>query len=234
MIGQPKNYSNILERIFFSSFIVGLSCSIILGIMSPTIQDFFNNFSFTLKWKIGENVLPILLFLIPFIVALFSRIIKLHNIISNIFKIRENFDVKHILLPLVRGLNIKISSNVLLKVKENRYTLMRDVFYKYAPDVDKAVINSQFVASALDQWAWFWSFVEPAAILLIAASIAYFTISWQSSLFFLGVMLLFIFIALLIYPSCIRTAQIEVDDILSDSGRKAIIMGVFQNALYVQ
>jgi hypothetical protein len=231
MFGQPKNYSDMLERIFISSLIVGISCSVVLGIMSPTIQDFFNNFSFTLKWKIGENVLPILLFLIPSIVAILARICKLHNLISTILRIRENFDVKHILLPMVKGVNIEIDSNVQNILKKNRYTLMRDVFYKYAPDVDKAIINSQFVATALDQWSWFWSFVEPTVILLITAAIAYFIISWQSSLVFLGVLLLFILIATLIYPSCIKAAQIEVDDILNNNERKATVLGVFQNAL---
>lgn len=231
MFGQPKNYSDMLERIFISSLIVGISCSVVLGIMSPTIQDFFNNFSFTLKWKIGENVLPILLFLIPSIIAILARICKLHNLISTILRIRENFDVKHILLPMVKGVNIEIDSNVQNILKTNRYTLMRDVFYKYAPDVDKAIINSQFVATALDQWSWFWSFVEPTVILLITAAIAYFIISWQSSLVFLGILLLFILIATLIYPSCIKAAQIEVDDILNNNERKATVLGVFQNAL---
>lgn len=228
MIGQPKDYSEMLKRIFMSSLIVGLICTLSLAYKSPAIYKLIHLSSE--DWDLGPVALPIVAVAIPFIVAIIARMITLHNVISNIFKIRVKFDESQILLPLAKGVNQKIDPDFLKIIRNNHYELMRDTFYKYAPNVDKSVINSQFVATALDRWAWFWSFIEPTVILLLSAFIAWWQIGFKYSLLYFGVFIGFILVAIFIYPSCKRAAKYEVDDILNDIKRKTEIREAF-NAL---
>ena len=211
-----------------SSLIVGFICTLSLAYISPTINDFIH-FS-SKRWDLGPITLPIVAVVIPFFVAIISRMITLHNVISNLFMVRVKFDESQILLPLAKGVNQKIDPDFLKKIRKKRYELMRDTFYKYAPNVDNSVINAQLVATALDRWAWFWSFIEPTIILLLSAIIAWWQISFKYSLLYFGVTIVFILVAIFIYSSCKRAAKYEVDDILNDNNRKTEIKGVF-NAL---
>jgi hypothetical protein len=228
MFEQPNSYSKMLNRIFLSSLIVGLSCIGLLAYLSPSIKEFLH--MFPLNVKLGPILTPILFAIPPLLVAIIFRIITLHNMISNLFKIRERFDVNQILLPIAKGVNQKIDQYYLTKIRNKRNQLMRDVFYKYVMSVDRSVINPQYVATALDRWSWFWCFVEPTPIFLLAAVIAWWQIGFIYSLIFIGLMLVFIFAAKCIYPSCKRAAKAEVNEILNDSTRKTEIGKVF-NAL---
>lgn len=225
MFEQPKTYSDMLSRIFKSTLFIGTICTFILGRYSKEINELIT--SSTIEWDIGPITLPILSVLIPLIIALFSRIICLHDKISNLFKIREKFDINHILIPLARGVNHKIDNEFYSKTITERHRLMRDTFYKYAPNVDKAVINSQHVATALDRWAWFWCFIEAIPILLVSAVISGLMIGLFLTLFFIIAALMFLAFSYLLHKSCIQATNIEVEDILQDNLRKKQIKEVF-------
>ena len=228
MIGQPKDYSEMLKRIFMASLIVGIICTLSLAYKSPAIKTLIN--LSPENWDLGYVALPIVAVAIPFFVAIIARIITLHNLISKIFKIRLKFDDNQILLPLATGAGIVINQELLAKIRDNRYELMRDTFYKYAPNVENSIINSQFVATALDRWAWFWCFIEPTIIFLLSAIVAWWQIGFKYSLIYFGAIIVFIIVSIFIYPSCKSAAKYEVDDILNDNDRKTTIAEAF-NAL---
>ena len=225
MIGQPKDYSEMLKRIFWSTLIVGLICTITLGYKSPGINKLLNISA--KEWNLGPIAFPVISVLIPLGITILLRWITLHDLLSDIFHIREKFEINHILLKLAVGVNFKIDKNIKIKFKENRTNIMRNTFYKYAENVDKAVINSQLVSEALDRWGWFWCFLEASVIVFLSALIAFWFISLRYALWYILFFILFILFATLTYPSCKKAAKNEVYDILNDAKRKKEIYKVF-------
>jgi hypothetical protein len=225
MIGQPKDYSEMLKRIFWSTLIVGLICTLSLGYKSPEINKLLN--LSPKEWNLGPIAFPVISVLIPLGITILSRWITLHDLLSDIFHIRERFDINHILLRLAEGVGYKIDKNIKMKFKEKRYSLMRDTFYKYAPNVDKAVINSQSVSEALDRWGWLWCFLEASVIIFLSTLIACWFVSLIYALWYFLFFILFIILAILTYPSCKKAAEIEVEDILNDKTRRKEIFEVF-------
>jgi hypothetical protein len=222
IIGQPDSYSDMLERIFIFTLGVGVICTIYLGVSSPRLSDFLNYV--TKEVEIGPvKGLKILYVAIPFIFALLSRIIKLHDRISDLLKIRLRFDTKHILIQLSRGVGSDVSPE---RIKNNRNDLMYKVFYRYVGFKDP-VIDAQLIRTALDNWGWLWVEVE-ASFLLILTSIIFLTM--QKGIDFLiciGITIVFIFLELYQYRMCIKSAKAEVNSILDDNKRKEAILECF-------
>lgn len=227
MFGQPKDYSEMLKRIFYASLAVGITCTLILGSISSEIKEIINLSS--KEWDLGFSTLPIIAVLIPFCIAVISRIITLHDKVSDIFKIRAKFDVNYILIPLFEGVGVAINDELKKTIRKQRHSLMRRIFYKYAPNVENASINKQLISTAFDRWGWFWCFIEPTVIIFFSAFLAWYFGGFKNSLFFFIVTVLFILIAVLIYPSLRRVAKHQVDDILSNSDRINEILNEIQN-----
>ena len=225
MIGQPKDYSEMLKRIFYSSAIVGILCTLSLGYISPAVKKILD--SSETKLDIGPISLPVVAVAIPLVFALLTRMMRLHNRISDLLHIREKFDINHVIVKLAEGVNFQVDPQIKMKLKEKRDLLMRDVFYKYAPNVEHAVINAQLVSSAFDNWGWFWCSLEASVIILISAFLAWFLVNFKISLWYFGSFIICIFISFAFYPSCKRTAQYEVEDILNNQNRKQEIREVF-------
>jgi len=225
LIEQPEDYSQLLKRVFVATFIVGLACTLALGYFSPPIQTLL--FSKSTKIDFGPVDLPWLVTVIPLLLAIFSRVVKLHDRISDLLGIRRRFDVKHILTPLAEGAGVTITDDFKSRLYEDRRNLMGRVFYHYAPNVRDAAINSQYVAAALDRWAWFWCCVEPTIIVLLGAVVAWILIEFQVAVFFFIAALVLVVIAWIMWPACIHAAKRQVDDILSDQTRRDNINAVF-------
>ncbi|MEA3225687.1 MAG: hypothetical protein U9Q07_07015 [Planctomycetota bacterium] len=214
-----------LKRIFWASVIAGIFCTISLGWISPDVNKFLNLSAE--KWDFGPFKLPVLAALVPLAASMIARIITLHDLVSDIFHIREHFDVEHILKPLASGVGVSVDAKIRNKFKVNRHALMRDTFYRYAPDADNTKINPQLVVTALDRWGWFWSMVEPSIIVLIAGVVAWLVVGFMASLVYLVVALALNLAALCYWPSCVRAAQYEVEAILQNANRQKVIHEAF-------
>lgn len=225
MIGQPKNYSEMLKRIFYASLFAGLACTVTLGLISPDVQAFLNLSS--QEWELGPLRLPIVTVLIPLAAAILARVFTLHDIISDILHIRERFETVHILARLANGVGISIDTELRQLLRENRKDLMRQAFYKYAMDGDRAIINSQLVVTALDRWGWFWSLLEPSVIVILAGIVAWCLVSFSHALPYLVVAVAMWVLAFILWLGCARAAHDEVADILDDQHRQKKVKQVF-------
>jgi hypothetical protein len=215
---QPNNYSEMLSRIAFFTIVAGVISMLLIAWLSPDLRALLSKSGATVD--IGFGDIPLLLIVVPFFVALFARAFRLHDRISNFFGIRRYFDEHHILEPLARGAGVVVDARRESAIREHRHRLMKNTFYKYAPNATDAVINKQYVANALDQWGWFWCCVEPAAIYVLAAIIGGFLVSSVLSAVFAILVALLLVVAYLVWPSCVRNAQLQVEDILEDASRK--------------
>ena len=158
ILGQPDSYSDMLEPIFAISVATGVICTVVLADASPALKDFLN--SFKMEAEIGPlKGIKALYVLIPLVVALFSRVIKLHDLISDLLRIRYVFDTKFILYPLAIGLGIKLTKALKQKINKNRDKMMYAVFYPYASFRDPK-IDRQLVQTSADHWGWYWAFLH--------------------------------------------------------------------------
>ncbi|HJZ13337.1 MAG TPA: hypothetical protein VJ521_14370, partial [Acidobacteriota bacterium] len=114
------------------------------------------------------------------VLALIARVIKLHDKVSDIFRIREDFDVTEILIPLAGGVNVSVDVDRLTKFRQRRDQIMLQVFYKYASAL-KPEIDGQLVRTALDQWTWFWILLESVTIGFLAFLILLFLQAYVSA-----------------------------------------------------
>src|SRR5690242_1681238 len=97
VLSQPTNYSEVLRRIFASTLVFGAYCTFLLAYSrlgeGQTIIDAL----------IALHPLALLGVAAPFVIAIVSQAIKLHNRISDLFKIRLRFDTQCLLRPLAEG-----------------------------------------------------------------------------------------------------------------------------------
>src|SRR5262249_38114571 len=108
----------------------------------------------------------------------------------------------------------------------NRRMLMRRVFYRYVSLPD-ARIDRQIVRSALDNFGWFWVFVEASFLFLVTAGLAVMTQSPATAREALLSSLVFVLLSVIKWQSCRRTTSEEVKAILELPVATAEIRGEF-------
>ena len=219
-LGQPESYSDMLQRIFVATLSVGLLCTFWISSVSPAFKHFLN--SWNTETSIGLiDGLKAWYLLIPLTVALFSRIILLHDKISDLFKIRRRFDINHIIKPIAAQVGFE-EKNIDWYI-ENRDTLMRNIFYKYASFIDPK-IDTQLVRTAADRWGWFWCMIEPTTILFLTSII--FLLLQNKGYFFLslGLMVMMLIFAAATWPLLIKGTRPQLEEILSNPKWKKDIL----------
>ncbi len=224
LIGPPKDYSEMLNKIFVFTFFGSLICTYLVSLASPAVSSYLNKFSIAVE-ILGLSV-PIAYVVPPLLIAILARIIKLHDKISDLFRIRETFDITEILVPMAGESNFSTSLKVLEYFKKHRRDIMNAVFYKYASS-KKPLIDSHMIEMALDRWFWFWVLIESlviGAITLVTLMFmgGYQIAAWLACFLFAGTLL-----ASFVNRVCARAAHEEVQAILADQARKSEIKAVF-------
>jgi len=224
IFGQPESYSDILKRVLVINFGVGVICTFFLGFSSPEVKGVLDSISNESEIGLVKGM-KALYVLIPLIVAILSRIIKLHDKISDLLRIRLRFDTRHILIPLAQGVGSDVNSE---QIKKSRNDLMYKVFYPYAGFND-TVIDAQLVRTALDNWGWLWVEVE-VCFLCVLTSVIFLAMQKRIQLLIsFGVAFVLICLSFYQYRVCIKSAKAEVNAILDDKGRKKEILGRFSS-----
>jgi hypothetical protein len=227
IIGQPADYSEILQRVFWFSMATGIVCTFFLAKVSPAVQDILDS----VKTEVGFGPIKTakaLYILFPAVIALLSRIIKLHDRISDILRIRFVFDTRYYLFPLCEGANVTLTKSRKKKIKQTRNQSMYEVVYKYA-GFKNPVIDDQLVRTAADNWGWFWVLIESSFLFSFSALIFVVLKKWSYAQGVLWVILVELILALVQWRACIRSAKPQVAAILSDPIRKKAIHAYFNS-----
>jgi len=201
-----------LAKIAIFTGVTAFLLTLLIGWHSPAIASTLDALNVDVKVWVFEKVK--VGWVIPaFAIALISRIIKLHDRLSDAFRIRENFDLLEILVPLAGGVQVAVDSAMLSKVRQRRDSAMREMFFKYASSLTPQ-IDGQLVISALDKWTWFWILLESVFVAFVATIVLIVLGGYQAAAFLgLGV-LVGILLFRLVGPVCAPTAHAEVDAIL--------------------
>jgi hypothetical protein len=212
VFAQPKTYSEMLAKIAIFTGVTAFLLTLLIGWHSPTAARMLDALNIEVKVWIFEKVK--LGWVLPaFLVALAARIIKLHDRISDAFRVRETFDLLEILVPIAGGVQIPVDADLLGKLREKRDQVLREVFYKYASSLSPK-IDGQLVISALDKWTWFWILLESVVLGFVTTVVLVLLAAYEAAAFLgLGVLA-----GILLFrqagPLCAPTAHAEVNAIL--------------------
>ena len=222
--GTVSSYKEMLTKIATFTFVSTVAGLGLLSYLIPDVSSFFRRWP--VKIPVEGLELPLFIIVAGLVFAILARIIKLHDRISDIVGLRRRFDVAHVLSPMATSVGVAVADGTL---KKHRRELMRRVFYRYASS-SQPVIDQHYVTMAMDQWSWFWVLVESIPIWMgvgvvlvvydryVAAGLI------VAGLFGVAIMLTWSWIL-----SC-KYAKQQVDEILSDAGRRREIAGAL-NAL---
>jgi len=213
VISRPQNYNEALLRIFVCTFIGNLVALWLVVRSSQSLTDLFASFPQTVKFSYGA--IPLMYVVVAGILSgLFTVVFKLHDQLSDLFRIRERFDIQEILIPLAGGVGIPVGLDQLEHLRKDRKKYMRSCFYRFASSTTPK-IDGNLIISALDKWSLFWVVLELAAVafVLMAVTLAlknYFYAAWAGVAVIVGG-----FIVSFAHAACAHLAHAEVEEILS-------------------
>jgi hypothetical protein len=229
VIAQPESYSDMLERIFVVTVATGIICTLILASASPSVKALLD--SIKTETDVGPiKDLKALYVLIPIFIAVVSRVVLLHDRLSDLLHIRIIFDTRYVLFPMARLSGHDVDKNMEQRIRSVRESAMYKVFYPYAGFAAPA-IDKQLIRTALDNWGWFWSWVESEVLLVVSSIVvkamggdAQFWICLDGS-FLIALLLLTTWFA------CRRSADRQVRAVVDDPQRKSDIYAYFAEIL---
>lgn len=220
LFSEPKNYSEMLTRIMIFTFFISL---VLVGVVAhdlPSVWRFLhpNWLTFSIE-ALGLKDVPPAYVIVAFLISFVARITKLHDRVSDVFGIRERFDLHEILTPLAGGVGIPIDLERMEKFTERRRQIMGDVFYKYASSTN-SVIDQHLIWTALEKWSWFWVCIEGTVIAVLAFLILLATGTFRDAAFLGAVNLIATLAATQTNRACASITHTEVREILKDVQRR--------------
>lgn len=225
VIAQPESYSDMLERIFAMTVVSGFVCTVILASASPAVRAMLD--SIKTEAEIGPiKGLKSLYVLIPIAIALVSRVVRLHDRLSDLLHLRISFDTRYILFPIASLSGLKLDQNTKQCIRSVRVPAMYKVFYPYA-GFDAPAIDKQLVRTALDNWGWFWVGIESAFLFIVTGIIVMIIGGGIQVLICLIVLLLIGLLLTIQWFACRRSADRQVKAIMDEPKRRANIHDYF-------
>jgi len=221
------DYPKMLNKIALCTLIVSIAAIWFLRTQFPAFDSHLKPLNLPISVGAGINV-PLATFALALMFAFIARVIKLHDRLSDVFGIRQRFDVSEILFPLALGAGASITTDQIRSLKKQRESLMYKSFYAYASSTPgKAVIDSHYITMALDQWCWYWVVLETTFIVFVLAITFLVAKHFETAAILLLLILTFIGVLQVIRKLCSDYALQEVEAILTDVQRKLAISGVF-------
>jgi hypothetical protein len=222
------DYPKMLNKIALSTFAGAIPAVWFLRHELHALDSYLSPFSVRIETWGGISV-PFGTIVPAFVVAALSRIFKLHDRLSDIFRIRQRFDVSEILFPMAIASGVSLSANQIRAIKKNREAMMYKVFYKYASGTKgKAVIDGHYITMALDQWSWYWIVLELTFLACVLAGTFWFAARYSLAATLLAAVLVAIGVLQGIRSLCSDYALQQVEQILDDSQRKLDVAEAFR------
>lgn len=227
------NYKQMLRKLSWYTGIVTLFCIIILRTYVPPIaqmSDWINSI-------FPDEAATLLRISVSFagvavpavLISLFAHSIKLHDRLSDLLRIRHEFDVHYVLYPLAIASGACLSIAQFSKVRQMRKSLMGSTFYAYVSSTNP-VIDSHTITQALTNWSWFWASLEAIVILSLTAIIlALYGAYFPSTCILIVCTFLLLIMRFFRLQSAIY-AESQVVQILRDETRRSLVAAEF-NAL---
>lgn len=238
-----SSYDQMISRIRAGTFIFTFCFNWLLFLSSNAYRNFFTSLMRALQINDGSMKIDLGMFsasvvwaitylLVPTLLSFLSSSLTLHNKISNWFDIRLNFDVDHILFPLLKECATDRLALWTIKpfLSKSRHDLMRKTFYKYA-SYTKPQIDLHLILMALTNWSLYWICLESMFWGLLFAALMV-SLSETSHFSILLCLLVPLGFGLkLFYGRAVLNAWAEIMAITENDTRRNEIKAVFEDAL---
>jgi hypothetical protein len=237
LFSLPKTYEQVLQKLALYLFVFSwLAASSLRSV--PQIGDLAR----ALEAAIPQSPvlapylawLPVINLpgaLIAGILAWLAYVVQLHDRISDLFRIRQRFDTGSILLPLAALVGATLSASRLNRLRADRDTLMRAVFYRFASSsAEKPLVDPHDIQHALSAWSWFWIMVEGSAVAVLGFTTAVIFGAWGTASLLGGAAIVAMAAAMLLHSRLERYARPQIERIASDEVAAAAVRDAF-NAL---
>jgi hypothetical protein len=227
-LAPVTDYYSMLNRIFVFTWLWACLATWIVRLYYEPLDQLLKKLDFPID-ILGLKEMKILGYIVPgLVVSVLARMVKLHDRISDVLRIREQFDLYEIILPLARGAGVSVGKLTMDQLRRHRGKLMSQVFYRYASSTDPK-IDKHAIYQALDWWSWYWVFVEMLAVLLPTGTLLLFfgSSSWPGLLLLVACAAVILIILPFFRVRCSQHADYEVDLILTDQTRKQEIEQAF-------
>lgn len=239
--GAPKNYQEMLWKIAVADFWLTLICTFLLrydtwidGLFIrveqlPGVKEFASLAKLPQITAVDLSTVSVVNVVIALFVMLFSRVTRLHDLVSDVLGIRARFDRANILLPLAVMSGAKMSARQVANIKRDRSHLMRDTFYKYASSTkENGLVDKHDIEGALEAWTLYWVALEGFVILAVCALVSAIAASaWLLALFF-SVSMAFLLFMQFRYTKLERKVEPEVQQIAGNADANAANRQVFE------
>ena len=231
-VKTPKNYPEMLDRIKTFTTLSTFFCLIVIFFSIDCLRIELNNLNnFLLNELNIENITIfgivfktasiLILLIISVIIGLIFRYYLLHDKISDLFKIRLNYDIEIIIKPLLNEKGIIIVQNIEDKIVKKRDTLMDILFYDFA-GTNEPVINIHYVYMALDSWSYYWINIETSIVLLISSIVSLIYYEFIISIIFIYIFIVLLFINHFRLRTCKKATKNEMRLIIETKEFKSI------------
>lgn len=220
----PKDYSEMLNKIGVFTLAGALILTWIASLANADINSALS--AGTVKIPIAGIELP-LFFVVPaLLIAIGFRVVKLHDRVSDLFRIREDFDLHEILTPLAAGVGIPTTLDLLRAYRTSRDDLMNRVFYRYTGS-PAPKIPEHYTTMALDMWTWYWIITEFEVYGVLGVTVLACSGAYRHATLLLAVMWLGLLALRVLGRTCAGHAHTEVRLILENKTWRDEIGTVF-------
>lgn len=205
------SYQDMVSKIAYWTTLYTIMCLIIYAwLVNP---DTILNTGINIE-LFSEISISLQMFAIALLAGGLFRVLKMHDRISDLFKIRRKFDIVYIINKLsakCRGRELNAKEINILKDYRIRRRVMHDIFYQYASGNPKeTVIDYHYVELALNQWCDYWIMVEASIIFIIFSIIAIINSSYYSFIY-ISMLVVFIIINLLTHKTRVKYADDQIE-----------------------
>lgn len=142
IFSSPKNYTEMVEKISKSTFILSVFLLYIFYCINEQFADALNKLSFGIQYNFVGVQFCLAGFYLPLLIGLIGHIFKFHDKISELLKIRYKYDTHIVIDTMAKKCEICLNVNNINKA--NCKKIMGKIFYKYAsstkPEIDEHVI----------------------------------------------------------------------------------------------
>lgn len=213
---QIKDYSGMLKIIAIGSSVILFSCLVFLKYQTNLLDEIIEDFPSISVELVGVELSST--YILPSLIWIFISIsLKVHDRLSNLFKIRHRFDYNHVLLKFVEKLNIPLNDVKKSNLSKNRKDLMYKIFYKYAdsskPESDDN-ISPHLIHKALNNWTYFWVLLEGQIFIIATIIVFTFEKNLANVIITFIILIVTIIIQFLIYKEAKQIANQEINEIL--------------------
>ncbi len=213
---RPANYNEMLNKIGAFTFLEALALTWFTGWASAAAASVLG--SLNIPIKVFSIEFPFLYVLFAAVIALATRIPRLHDRLSDVFGIRQTFDVYRILIPLAGAVQIPVDKHFSDTLKLKRKHAMQRTFYRYA-SFEEPKISKALVLGAIDTWTWYWILSELLVLIGVTAGLLLALNAFGPASFLLVLLFILTLVFLTVHRVCGANADHEIEEIISDPER---------------